>query len=140
MSAALPIPTRDTVEVRRRPDLVRVVGVLTVAAFAAQVGIELGVAAWLDTMMFGAAAPPPEAIATATGEQAVEVGQVGAQAATRLELLIREASEVQSKAVATIWFLAAGAAVLMMREDARPCVKSDQKRPGVPVPLSPTSA
>jgi hypothetical protein len=139
MSLALPIPAMHTITVRRTLDLARTVGTVTVVAFAAQICLELGMAAWLDTMLFGAGAPPPEAFTTAHG-MSVEVGPVEAQSATKLDMLVREAARVQSIAVASIWFLAAGVAVLMMREDGRPWVRGVRLRPGVPVPLSPTAA
>ena len=140
MSLALPIPTTNAITVRRTLDLARTVGVVTVMAFAAQIALEIGMSAWLDTMLFGAGAPPPEAFATGQGAMSVEVGPVEAQSATQLDLIVREAARVKSIAAASIWFLAAGAAVLMMREDGRPRVKASRARPGVAIPMIPTAA
>lgn len=135
MSPALPTPTTQTVKVHHRPDLVRVVGSLTAAALVVQVGIDVGVDAWLETMLFAAGAPPTDTLAGVAGALAVEVGPVGSGSGGVVERLVSEARSIQVIATASVWMLAAGVAVLLLREARRPRVSGDGDRPGVVVPL-----
>jgi len=137
MSTALSTPMTRAVKVHPRPDLVRVVGTLTIAALVAQMGIELGMAAWLETMLFSAGAPPATAMPDVAGALAVEVGPVGSRSGWMVERLLGEARSIQIMATASVWLLAAGTAVLLLREDLRPFVSVDKPRPGVAVPLKP---
>jgi hypothetical protein len=123
-----------------RPALIHVVGALAFLAITTQFTANASIDAWLESALFAAGSPGPEAVLRAPGVWAVPVGHVSPMSALHLDSIVQVAAHYQVLATAIAWTLAASAAAVWVRVDSRPLVETTRRRPGYAVPvLSPAA-
>ena len=120
---------------RDRPALIRVVGVLTIMAVAAQAGAHFGIEAWLDAKMFAAATLGPAPVQIGPDVWAAKVGAMGPFPTANFEALTHSALHYQLLAMAISWTTAAAFAVGCMRMDQKARMSDTSLRPARAVPL-----